>query len=159
MTVSLRPHHLLCLLTYLGKGYTANFVRNYDRIVRRLNSGEALRLVSGPDDICRPMLKETTCHCRRSSVVERDRLAVDEISAVLGCKLETGGRLSLSSAQICSLREAFRAGSIRSACAGCEWQELCSDIARTGFRDCRLSACPTDNGAAARQIKSGQPQM
>ncbi|POF29354.1 DUF1284 domain-containing protein [Roseibium marinum] len=140
MTVSLRPHHLLCLLTYLGKGYTVDFVRNYDRIVERLNAGEPLRLVSGPDDICQPMLKEETCHCRGSSVVERDRLAAAEISDVLGSEIETGGNLSLSGGRVRDLRTAFQAGSIRSACAGCEWRRLCSVIARDGFKDCRLTA-------------------
>ncbi|WP_299813568.1 DUF1284 domain-containing protein [uncultured Roseibium sp.] len=140
MTVSLRPHHLLCLLTYLGKGYTVDFVRNYDRIVERLNTGEPLRLVSGPDDICRPMLKEETCHCHNSSVVERDRLAAAEIGEVLGCEVETGGSLPLSRRRVDDLRKAFQAGSIRSACAGCEWRRLCSAIARDGFEECRLTA-------------------
>ena len=38
MTVRLRAHHLLCMLTYVGKGYTAAFTANYDRIVERLNA-------------------------------------------------------------------------------------------------------------------------
>lgn len=140
MSVSLRPHHLLCLLTYLGKGYTVDFVRNYDRIVERLNAGEPLRLVSGPDDICQTMLKEETCHCHNSSVVERDRLAAAEISDLLGCDIETAGSLSLNRKRVRDLREAFQAGAIRSACAGCEWHRLCSAIAREGFKDCRLAA-------------------
>ena len=73
MTVSLRPHHLLCMLTYLGNGYTADFVGNYNRIVKRLNKGEPIRLVGGPDDICQPMLRQASCHCPGSSRFAQDR--------------------------------------------------------------------------------------
>ena len=39
MTVRLRAHHLLCLLTYVGKGYSPAFTANYDKVVRRLGEG------------------------------------------------------------------------------------------------------------------------
>ena len=32
MTIKLRAHHLLCLLTYVGKGYSPAFTANYDRV-------------------------------------------------------------------------------------------------------------------------------
>ncbi|MBO6860924.1 MAG: DUF1284 domain-containing protein, partial [Roseibium sp.] len=75
MTVSIRPHHLLCMLTYLGKGYTPAFVENYSTIVQRLNEGEPIELVEGPDTLCQPMLDEPGCHCRNESVRNRDRTA------------------------------------------------------------------------------------
>jgi hypothetical protein len=62
MTVRLRGHHLLCLLTFVGKGYTPAFTANYRRIVARLNEGAAVELVDGPDDICAPMLAEAEHH-------------------------------------------------------------------------------------------------
>jgi len=63
MTVRLRSHHLLCLLTYVGKGYSAAFIANYDAIAKRLGRGEDVLIVSGPDDICQPMLGEAESHC------------------------------------------------------------------------------------------------
>ena len=75
MTVRLRPHHLLCLLTYVGKGYSAAFVANYDAIARRLSRGEHIEIVDGPDDICRPLLGEPEPHCWRDSVIVRDEQA------------------------------------------------------------------------------------
>ncbi len=56
MTVRLRGHHLLCMLTFVGKGYSPAFVENYDRIAGRLSEGEDILLVDGPDDICAPLL-------------------------------------------------------------------------------------------------------
>ena len=138
MTVSIRPHHLLCMLTYLGKGYTPDFVTNYSDVIRRLNNGEQIELISGPDEICQPMLGETGCHCFNENVRERDDLCRREVGELLqGAPLDDG-LLDLSAEQLASLRSAFAAGTIRSACSGCEWFELCSDIARKKFRGCRF---------------------
>ncbi len=139
MTVSIRPHHLLCMLTFLGKGYTKNFVDNYNVIIRRLNSGEDILLVDGPDDICQPMLCEEGCHCENESVRTRDEQAAREISKVLRLQLTCGSGLTLTAAQISLLRDAFVSSAIRTACAGCEWHDLCSGIAGNKFRGCRLA--------------------
>ncbi len=39
MTVRLRTHHLLCLLTYVGRGYSPAFVENMDQVAARLSEG------------------------------------------------------------------------------------------------------------------------
>ncbi|ASP32702.1 DUF1284 domain-containing protein [Labrenzia sp. VG12] len=139
MTVSIRPHHLLCMLTYLGKGYTPDFVAGYSLIVDRLNAGEDIVLVGGPDDICQPMLSEPDCHCNNDSVLARDADAARQIGKALGTDLTFGTSFTLAVGQIQNLREAFAAGHIRSACTGCEWHELCSRIAENKFRGCRLA--------------------
>ncbi len=46
MTITLRAHHLLCVLTYSGKGYSPAFVTNFDSVVRRLQAGEALEILN-----------------------------------------------------------------------------------------------------------------
>lgn len=140
MTVSIRPHHLLCMLTYLGKGYTPSFVQNYNGIIKRLNSGEAITIVSGPDDICQAMLNEDDCHCHNKSVLERDALALAQINNFLKRDLMPGEPILLSADNIAGLRKAFASGEIRGACAGCEWAELCTSIAAKGFASCHLSA-------------------
>ncbi len=76
MTVRLRGHHLLCMLTYIGKGYSPAFVDNYDTIAERLSGGEDIEIIDGPDDICQPLLCTGDCHCFNESVVVRDRLAL-----------------------------------------------------------------------------------
>ena len=73
MTIHLRPHHLLCLLTYVGKGYGDAFIRNYDRIAQRLSMGEAIMVVDGPDDICAPLLTDLDACLLYTSPSPRDR--------------------------------------------------------------------------------------
>lgn len=139
MTVSIRPHHLLCMLTYLGRGYTPDFVKNYDEIIARLNEGEAVQLVSGPDDICTPMLDEAGCHCHNDSVRTRDEIAARQIGSLLKTSLETKMALRLTASQVAALRAAFADDSIRAGCEGCEWHDLCSSIASKKYRGCHLA--------------------
>ncbi|MES0882189.1 DUF1284 domain-containing protein [Roseibium sp. SCP14] len=138
MTVSIRAHHLLCMLTYLGKGYTPAFVDNYNRVVNRLNAGENIALVNGPDEICKPMLEEPECHCFNQSIRDRDDQALADIGQNLGRCLKPGEVFLLTPKELEQLRNKFSRGSLRGACNGCEWYELCSEIAQNDFKGCRL---------------------
>jgi uncharacterized protein len=128
------------MLTYVGKGYGAAFVENYDAVVRRLSGGEELLLVEGPDDICRPLLEDADAHCFRDSVLERDARAASAVGELLGRPLRAGERFSLDPVIVERMREAFRGGTTRSACVGCEWFDLCTAIARDDFADVKLGA-------------------
>jgi hypothetical protein len=105
VTVRLRGHHLLCILTFVGKGYDGPFVANLARVIDRLAAGEAVLVVDGPDDVCAPLL-------------EGD--APRRLLARIGH------------------RDAFAAGTLRRACAGCRWSDLCTSVAGTGFAGIRL---------------------
>lgn len=140
MTVRLRAHHLLCMLTYVGKGYTPDFCDNYDGIAARLGAGEAILLVAGPDDLCAPVVDGPDSHCRNDSVTERDAAATSAVSALLGLDLWPGTVFSLDAALLTTMREAFAAGTTRTGCGGCQWIELCDGIAGSGFGGVRLNA-------------------
>ena len=83
MTVRLRAHHLLCMLTFIGKGYTPEFTENYRRIAARLSAGETIELVTGPDDICAPLAGLPEEHCLQDSVTDRDTRAAIAVSQLL----------------------------------------------------------------------------
>ena len=138
MTIRLRAHHLLCLLTYVGKGYSPAFTANYDAVAERLSRGEDILLVSGPDDVCAPLLDGPEPHCFNESVVERDRLAAHDVGDLLALPIEPGVRLDLDAAILARMRQAFSAGGVRKACGGCEWNELCGAIAAGGFAETKV---------------------
>lgn len=136
MTIRLRPHHLLCMLTYAGKGYSPAFIANMTAIMGRIAGGEPIEIVAGPDDICAPLLAEPDPHCHRESVAERDRLAAQALGAVMAAETPAERPVSsLDRSQLELLRATFRRGGFRVACAGCQWQELCRDIARNDFEE------------------------
>lgn len=134
MTVHLRPHHLLCLLTYAGKGYSAEFTANYDLVAERTARGEDILIVGGPDDICAPLLDDPEPHCWRESIIEWDVRAARDLDCLLAMPIRPGTSLSLGQNVLHRMRTAFVEGSTSQACAGCEWSELCSSIAADAFR-------------------------
>ena len=138
MTVRLRPHHLLCVLTYVGKGYSAAFVANLDAITARLASGEGVLIVDGPDDVCAPLLEEDDAHCTGASVQARDAAATRDLAAVLGEPVASGVAMTLDASRVSKLRCAFASGWIRTACAGCQWARLCDDVVGKSFAETRL---------------------
>lgn len=138
MTVALRAHHLLCVLTYVGKGYSAAFVDNYDTIAARLAAGEAVRIVDGPDDICVPLIRENEAHCWSSRVVARDRRATRDLEYLMGRPVTPGESMVLDAELLANLRGAFARNRIRGACHGCQWTALCTRVARDGYTKARI---------------------
>lgn len=134
MTVRLRAHHLLCLLTWAGKGYSPAFTAGFNAIAGRLAAGEAVAVIEGPDDVCAPMLDAAGCHCRNARVAERDRRAARDLSRLLGRPVAPGAALLLDGPTLARMREGFAAGALSDACAGCEWAGFCRTIAADAFR-------------------------
>jgi len=133
-TVRLRGHHLLCLLTYKGLGYSPEFVAGMTATAGRLVAGAMAEIVDGPDDICAPLCRaEQHPHCHEATVPERDRRALSLVATVLGRSVGAGDRLVLDEKIRSRLRVAYRDGAFESACALCEWQPLCRDIAAGGY--------------------------
>lgn len=142
--IRLRAHHLLCLLTWAGKGYSPAFTAGFTAIATRIAAGEAVVLTEGPDDVCAPMLDDPGCHCRSDSVARRDAQAARDVAALLGRPLAPRQRLVLDGLTLARMRHAFAQGRMRSACAGCDWSALCRDIAAGGFAATILPAPQSD---------------
>ncbi len=140
MTVRLRGHHLLCLLTYAGKGYSPAFTAGFTRIAARITGGEAVQIVDGPDDICAPLLDDPQAHCMNASVTLRDAASTRDVGHLLGRTIQTGDQLVLDRGTIAQMRAAFQRGQIRNACARCDWASLCSDIAAADYADTAVPA-------------------
>ena len=129
MTIRLRAHHLLCTLTFKGVGYNLALIADYTQIVQRLNAGEDVLIVSGPDDACSPLLTARSTHCVSPSVLARDIVAAHVLSIALGQSIAMGTTLRFSAENIAKSRQVFRTSAVRKTCQGCEWLALCTDIA------------------------------
>jgi hypothetical protein len=127
------------MLTFVGEGYTPAFTENYRRIAKRLSAGEEIELVSGPDDICAPLMESEAPHCLEASVVERDGAALDAVARLLGNEFAPGSIISPDAGVLLNLRRNFASGHIRQACEGCEWNGLCTAIAGDGYQGTLVS--------------------
>lgn len=133
MTIRLRAHHLLCLLTFAGKGYSPAFAARFSVIARRIHKGATIQIVTGPDDICAPVLNDPQSHCRNVSVALRDDQAARDVGALLGRVIRPGDSFPLDGQTIAKMRAGFAQTRIRAACLGCEWSDLCSTIASADY--------------------------
>lgn len=133
--IRLRGHHLLCMLTWSGKGYSEAFSAKFDQVVRAIKGGNPVQIVAGPDDLCRTLDPATQpdYHCDKASVTARDAAALADIAAYLGVALDAGRPLIVDVATWARLQSGFKAGTVRTACRSCEWFSLCSDIAGDDF--------------------------
>lgn len=52
--MKLRPHHLMCIQSYVGKGYDEDFVKVMDKITYELRNNKEylINIVFSTDDIC-----------------------------------------------------------------------------------------------------------
>ena len=127
------------MLTFAGNGYSPEFIANFERITAQIASGnQSIEITFGPDDICVPLLAEAACHCRNTSVSQRDTLAAESLAQLLKHPIQTGSQIALTANTLDRMRQAFRAGTIRRACHGCQWVPLCDGIAASNFINTRL---------------------
>ncbi|MBO6640165.1 MAG: DUF1284 domain-containing protein [Roseitalea sp.] len=131
--IEIRGHHLLCAVTFTGRGYSRRFERDFRRVVARMNDNEEMVIVAGPDAICASVKDCAGSHCHEERIVARDRAALAEISALTGRVLDVGSRLMPHDLFNARHRKAFDDGTIRAACTDCQWADLCDRIAEDGF--------------------------
>lgn len=135
----LRAHHLLCMLTYVGRGYSEAFVRTMSEVVARVGAGERFRLVDGPDTLCAALDPSSVDaeHCHAPRNLARDAVAWAHVERALGRALPRV--TALSPADLLALRRAFTdGGGMRESCVGCEWHHLCDDVGARGFEHTEL---------------------
>lgn len=132
--VRLRAHHLLCVLTYVGRGYSERFVATMSEVVGRIGAGETFEVVVGPDSLCAAIDPDSVdaAHCHAARNRERDARATRQLEVVLGRPLRSP--MSLSADDLRSLRTAFAGGgAMREPCVECEWRALCDEVSASGF--------------------------
>lgn len=133
--VRLRGHHFLCMLTFVGKGYSDAFVANMTQIIERIGKGAPIETVVGPDDICAGLSAQcrAACDhdCTNGEIDALDRQAVADVERVLGRTLLAVHPVTAD--DVARLRNAFRQGTNRTACVFCRWKSLCDNIAQREF--------------------------
>ncbi|MCX7646433.1 MAG: DUF1284 domain-containing protein [Rhodobacteraceae bacterium] len=121
--VRFRPHHFLCALGFVGKGYSDRFTANMAAIVEgRLRApggaATAIEVVGRLDDICAPCPRRAGALCSVQAKIDRLDAAH---AAALG--LAPGDRIRWGEA-LARIRARVRPGDLARLCAGCEWLEL-----------------------------------
>jgi len=124
--ITLRPHHLFCVLGFRGKGYNPVFTENMGRISEMVKADFELPITVtfGPDDICAfcPHLKEGRCSWGEAGeevVHEHDMALVEAFGLKEGAQVRVAELIS-SLRSHASVREV-----VLSKCSSCPWKKDC----------------------------------
>ncbi|CAM3930353.1 DUF1284 domain-containing protein [Cohnella lubricantis] len=124
MSIRLRGHHLLCLLGYRGKGYSDGFCANMTAIYETLRRGSdtEIRIIEGPDEICRSFPADQPSHCLNASVFHKDRAILDKLALAPGDTVQWQEICDRVAAQVAP-------EDIAHLCRDCQWQPygMCSE--------------------------------
>ena len=123
----LRPHHLLCLQTFVGHGYSEEFVLHMTLVKNRLNADPhtPIVLVKGADELCAHCPNCVDGHCTSENPALFDRLVSERL---------TGERLTAQAAPalLSGIPDSLQINEalLDACCPGCEWKELCIKVCR-----------------------------
>ena len=123
-TINLRPHHLLCIAFFKGKGYSDEFVSNMTSIVSALkeNKDTPISLVSGEDDLCGHCPNNQNGICTADDKSSRyDQLTL----TALGIDTNSHSAITYSTLRALADERIINCGNRESVCGDCQWTDLC----------------------------------
>ncbi|KAA5806948.1 DUF1284 domain-containing protein [Thermoanaerobacterium thermosaccharolyticum] len=118
----IRGHHLLCMLGFKGLGYDEEFIKNMDKIVKKLkNDGDVfIKLVDNVDNICEQCPNNFSGVCKnehhKDSIKEMDDAVLESIHIKPG--------ESMKYSEIMANIKLFMTEDIMNdICRNCSWKE------------------------------------
>ena len=123
----LRPHHLLCLQTFTGHGYSEEFVRHMTAVQGLLltDALASIGLVHGVDELCAhcPNNRDGQCTSANPALFDAHVLSRLQVSGAVPEDLT--GRSAVLHGIPDSLT--VSASVLEECCPGCEWKPLCAE--------------------------------
>ena len=117
----LRPHHLLCLQAFFGRGYSEEFVEHMTLVKRQLAADPLtpITLVNGADDLCAHCPNCVGGQCTSEKPALFDRLVEKKLAVLSRCR-ETVPVLEGIPNELRITENLLAA-----CCPECEWKDLC----------------------------------
>ncbi len=123
--IPLRAHHLLCLLGFQGIGYTADFIRNFQKVKRLVEQhpGLTIEVVDSCDVICVacPNMQDGECFRSGRKYNEKVKCIDHRVTERLGIK--PGDRFKARELYAL-VKEKIMPDDIKDICQGCDWLNL-----------------------------------
>lgn len=118
---SIRPHHLLCLQFFEGKGYSDDFVEHMTKIHKMLlNENPKISLVKGVDDICKNCPNNVGGKCNKEeSVSGNDKRTYEAI------KDDVNGDETWEELTEIVYKNIINKGRLKQVCETCRWSDIC----------------------------------
>jgi hypothetical protein len=120
LSVQFRPHHFMCTLGFQGKGFSPEFVANFQTIADSLQYDESIliEVVENTDSICSPCPHRQNLSCEFQQKIETLDAAH---KATL--KIEYGDVLSWQKAKE-KIQQHMTLSQFHQVCEPCQWKKL-----------------------------------
>ena len=117
---SIRPHHMLCLQFFEGKGYSEAFVANMLAVKEKLEEGNPLvEIVTGADDLCRKCPNYAYGKCKNEDeILEHDRRVAKAADSLEN--LNTWEHIKET-----MYTEIINKNKVKEVCVQCRWSDIC----------------------------------
>lgn len=109
--IKLRGHHVLCLLSFEGKGYSQEFVLHMDQV---LHSLDEIQIISECDEICQYCPHKKGKYCEYSRVKEYDQRIVQAM-----------GFEKTKSYHWQEIKPKLEKINLNEICSDCQWFSIC----------------------------------
>ena len=140
----LRPHHLLCLQTFTGHGYSEEFVRHMTTVQERLFADPLtpIELVHGVDELCAhcPNNRDGHCTSENPALFDAHVLSRLRVSGAVPEDLTGSSSAPRAFSAVSQIRSdgspvlqgipdslSVSASVLEECCPGCEWKPLCRE--------------------------------
>ena len=126
VNITLRTHHIICMQSFIGKGYSKEFTENFSHILRYLkqnNNQKCIRLVSCCDDICK------YCPNRTNNNQCKNELFIKHLdnSYKLICNFSYIKQYSLDEINTI-INNNLTINKFNTICNKCQWFGICSKL-------------------------------
>ena len=121
LAVKLRPHHLLCISFFEGKGYSDEFVDQMSSTIQELEKNPLVQLVEGADQLCESCPNNSNHHNNCMEKAGRYDEAVRSL-----CDLSSECILNWFLLQEKVSENILQTGKLFEVCGDCEWYSICS---------------------------------
>lgn len=118
---SIRPHHLLCLQFFEGKGYSDDFVKHMTGIHEKLlKENPKINLVEGVDDICKNCPNNKGGKCSKE-----DSVSGNDMRTYEAIKNEIEQGLTWSEWTDVVYKNIINKDRLKQVCETCRWSDIC----------------------------------
>ena len=117
----LRPHHMLCLQFFEGKGYSDAFVDNMMKVKNKLEQkNPQVHIIESTDDICADCPHRRGKKCKDEEYVKGyDERVYEQVIH------EVGNQTTWNKISEAIKKNIIDAGKMKQVCRDCQWSEIC----------------------------------
>ncbi len=122
--IRIRPHHVLCIQNFTGKGYDKDFTNNMKNVITMLNNN--------PDTLIR-LFPEEDCLCAEcphnfGGCHKKEQVRIIDKKMLDSCGYKSGEVVSWNDVTLKVKSAVFKAGRLREICGSCQWADICNSL-------------------------------